>query len=162
MTMPMPWFTATVAGRRIAAGLEDEPARPLREGERRLAGFILPPFQRPVVWTEKQSVRLIESLWEGFPVGAYVVNRPQDTYGDCADWLLDGQQRWTAITTYVAGGFSVYGALYPDLSRADQTRFRNIVIGEAETHLSDPASCRRVYDRLAFGGTPHDPAEPES
>ncbi|MBB3267680.1 hypothetical protein FHW79_005345 [Azospirillum sp. OGB3] len=30
MTMPMPWFTATVAGRRIAAGLEDEPARPER------------------------------------------------------------------------------------------------------------------------------------
>ena len=156
--MPEPWFAARVASRRIAACLEDEPARPVRGDERRLAGFILPSFQRPRAWTEEQSVRLIESLWDGLPIGVYVVNRPERYGSECRDWLLDGQQRWTAITSYVAGDFPVYGVHYPDLSRIDRNRFRNTTIGEAETRLTDPADCLRVYERLAYGGTPHDPA----
>jgi len=154
--MPDPWFSARANGRRIAAGLDDEPIRELRENERRLGGFILPPFQRPPVWTEEQSVKLIESLWEGFPIGIYVVNRPQPHDGECADWLLDGQQRWTAIISYVNGDFPVFGALYPELTGLEQRRFRGITIGEAETRLTDPADCLRVYNRLAYGGTPHD------
>lgn len=71
--MPQPWFQASASGRRIAGCLDDDPIRPLRDGERRLAGFILPPFQRPPVWTEEQKVRLIESIWDGIPTGSYVL-----------------------------------------------------------------------------------------
>jgi len=109
------------------------------------------------VWTEEQSVKLIESLWEGLPIGVYVVNRPADYGNECMDWLLDGQQRWTAITSYVAGEFPAFESYYPDLPRIEQNRFRGIPIGEAETRLTDRSDCLRVYDRLSYGGTPHEP-----
>lgn len=158
--MPQPWFTASSNARRISGGLDDEPIRPPREGERRLAGFILPPFQRPAVWTDEQKVRLIESIWEGYPTGTYVVNRVPYVSGTdqtCADWLLDGQQRWTAIVEYVAGEFEVFGHRFPELSALARRDFRGRQMGEMETKLTDPEGCLRIYNRLCYGGTPHEP-----
>lgn len=81
-------------------------------GERPLGAFILPPFQRPPVWTVAQQIRLIESFWIGLPVGSYVVNEDDDgispTYA-YDRWLLDGQQRWAAIIAYVNDAFPVFG-----------------------------------------------------
>lgn len=155
--MPQPWFRAQSTGRRISAGLFDEPIRPPREGERRIAGFILPPFQRPPEWSLEQKVALIESIWDGLPIGAYVVNRIEDPNGETADWLLDGQQRWTAMSEYVAGEFEVMGFRYPDLSPLARLDFRGRPISEIETKLTDPADCERIYRKLAYGGTPHQP-----
>lgn len=74
----------------------------------------------------------------------------------CADWLLDGQQRWTAIVDYVAGEFPVLGRYFPELSLVARRDFRGRQIGEMVTHLTDPADCLRVYNRLCYGGTPHE------
>jgi uncharacterized protein with ParB-like and HNH nuclease domain len=104
--MPRPWFRAHAFGSSIRS-LRGEPDRALRSGERPLGRFILPPFQRPLVWTHQQQVRLIESIWSGLPIGAYVYNRAAlDNACDC--WLLDGQQRITAILAYMNGEFEVF------------------------------------------------------
>jgi hypothetical protein len=154
--MPRPWFCGSVSKRRIAAALDDEPMRQPRDGERRLAGFIIPPFQRKDnKWTEAQKVALIESIWEGFPIPAYVVNRVRFAE-ECTDWLIDGQQRWTAITGYVANEFPVSGHFWRDLAPSSQREFRGQTIGEIETHFTDPALCHRIYLKLALSGTPHD------
>ncbi|WP_425354940.1 DUF262 domain-containing protein [Oceaniglobus trochenteri] len=60
--------------------------------DRQVMGFRLPSWQRPLVWTEAQMVRLIESLWLGIPIGtySYVLNDDPATDG----LLIDGQPAW--------------------------------------------------------------------
>jgi hypothetical protein len=120
----------------------------------KLMGLVLPPFQRPPVWTGEQQERFIESIWYGLPIGTYCINR-LDTLREPDLWLLDGQQRIRAIRNYIAGDFQVFGWVYPDLPVRDQRRFQNCVFPCAEVRIDDVAILRVIYDRLAYGGTPH-------
>jgi hypothetical protein len=98
--MARPWFRANSMASAIGAILlsaEDMGVRDRPEGERRLGRFVLPPFQRPAVWTEAQKVRFIESIWGGLPLGSYVYNQPTRFHSPFDQWLLDGQQRVGAI-----------------------------------------------------------------
>lgn len=158
--MPRPWFRANNLNSPICEMFERNrhADRPLREGERRLGGYILPPFQRPPVWTQAQQIRLIESVWGGIPIGAYVHN--QNLHRREVDgWLLDGQQRVTAILAYVAGDFPVLGWWYPDLPHPDRFCFETTPITQLQTCLNTEAECLDVYDRLAYGGTAHKPKD---
>lgn len=163
--MPRPWFRANnTAGPLFSIyKLENgwERVAPLAEGERRLGNFVLPPFQRPAVWSEAQKIRFIESIWNGLPLGAYIVNRiivPLDNPYD--NYLLDGQQRITAILDYVADAFPVLGQRWSELTKQDQTQFGMTPMSYLETQIGDLDELREIYDRLAYGGTAHDPKKP--
>lgn len=160
--MPRPWFNAQSCATPLCARMDKTPGRPLAAGEEALGVFIIPPFQRPAVWTRAQEIRLIESLWGGLPIGTCVVNftgYPHPTDG----WLLDGQQRWRAIYAYVADEFPVLGYRYSELSVIDHRGFEMAtVFPELQTRMVTEAECRDVYDRLAYGGTPHEPRSPHS
>ena len=132
--------------------------RALAPGESRLGGFILPTFQRSAVWTPPQKTRLIESLYMGLPIGSLVYNQTRNL-GPCHRWLLDGQQRMVAITEYVAGKWPIYGWLFPSLPEIEQRHFKRIGVGVIETQIESEAECRDIYDRLAYGGTAHEPKE---
>jgi len=158
--MPRPWFRANnTAGPLMGIyKLDSDWDRPLFEGERKLGNFVLPPFQRPPVWTRAQQVRFIESIWNGLPLGAYIVNRVLAPLGNKYDnLLLDGQQRITAILDYTDSKFEVFGHLWSDLTKQDHSQFGMTPMSYLETQLSDMATILDVYDRLAYGGTPHDP-----
>lgn len=153
--MPRPWFRANSMNPPICLDLDSgwKIDRPLAAGERQLARFILPPFQRPSVWTQAQQIRFLESLWGGLPMASYVWNR---SYGSPADgWLLDGQQRWTALIAYVRDEFPVFGFRYSELSLAEQRGFNMKPFSAEYTQMADVDQCLEVYDRLAYGGTPH-------
>ncbi|MDP3310598.1 MAG: DUF262 domain-containing protein, partial [Polaromonas sp.] len=47
---------------------------PTTDGERRMLGLVLPPWQRPGVWTTHQKIRFIEGIFHGFGTGYYVTN----------------------------------------------------------------------------------------
>lgn len=132
--------------------------RPLGEGEREVGWFILPPFQRPPVWTVEQKARFVESCWMKLPVGVFIYNRTRNPDGPFSNWLLDGQQRITALYDYMADAFPVFGCLFSELTEVDLrfwgmgTKFPCL-----ETNLEDEDILREVYDRLAYGGTPHEP-----
>ncbi|AFU88135.1 DUF262 protein [Caulobacter phage CcrColossus] len=157
--MPRPWFRANnTAGPLFGiykAGNGWARSAPLTEGERMLGDFVLPWFQRPPVWTLDQKVRLIESIWNGLPIGAYVVNRVLNSPYD--NWLLDGQQRITAILEYVADAFPVMGYRFSELTVTDQRQFAMIPMSCLETQITDLAELEEVYNRLAYGGTAHEP-----
>ncbi|AOG02897.1 DUF262 domain-containing protein [Bosea sp. RAC05] len=125
-------------------------------GERGLGAYILPPFQRPPVWQQEQAVRFIESIWLGLPIGVYVYNE-SPTLGATDGWLIEGQQRWTSITSYVAGEFEVFGHLYTDLDAADQRHFMLRPFSCIVTKYDDPEKLKDIYHRLAYGGTAHEP-----
>ena len=130
--------------------------RPLAEGERSLGYFILPPFQRPPAWTREQKVRFIESIWLELPLGSYVFNYDHGPDGKCDHWLIDGQQRWSAIIDYVQSEFEVYGGYFCELIESQRRRFFNHPFPCIQTKMSSESGLRDIYDRLAYGGTPHE------
>lgn len=156
--IPKPFLDATTRNYCIDHGAtRRESGRPAASSERELGRFNLPPFQRAAVWSPRQSVRFIESIWLHLPIASYVVN-VDDQYDlgyPCANWLLDGQQRWTAIIDYLSDRLSVFGLGFSALTKAQQRKFENHPFPCIETRNLTPEQCREVYDRLAYGGTNH-------
>jgi len=76
----------------------------VREGE-----IAIPEIQRPFVWDASQVRDLLDSLYQGFPVGYLIAWRNPDVKlkdGSTAAGkmiLIDGQQRITALTAAVLG-----------------------------------------------------------
>lgn len=76
----------------------------VREGE-----IAIPEIQRPFVWDASQVRDLLDSLYQGFPVGYLIAWRNPDVKlkdGTTASGkmiLIDGQQRITALTAAVLG-----------------------------------------------------------
>lgn len=159
MAIPKPFLDASTLNFTIQHGIEKRDyAREVRKGERRLGFFILPPFQRPAVWTQSQKVRFIESIWLQLPIGSYAVNRDDrhEKGYPCENWLLDGQQRWTAIIEYTSDSFPVFDLLYSELELRQRRHFENHPFPAIQTRNLTPKQCREVYDRLAYGGTNHE------
>lgn len=126
---------------------------------KRLMGFILPPFQRPLVWTDEQKIRFIESIWLGYHIGTYVVNShkwiDKDTPHPYDYLLLDGQQRIATIRDYVNDEFPVFGYLYSELTIVDVRKFKSTVFIRSTVNLKTDEELRELYNRLNFGGTAH-------
>lgn len=159
--IPSTWFRAKAMSTTMSFLEVNEHTRriaPLTEGERELGWFVLPPFQRPPVWTREQQTRFLESVWMGLPIGVFVYNRPErhDSPYDC--WLLDGQQRVTSVIDYMNDAFPVFGHLFSELTVVDRRMWSmSVSFPCLETQIDNEAELREVYDRLAYGGTPHEP-----
>lgn len=134
----------------------------------RLMSFVLPSFQRGVVWTDAQMVRFIESLHYGVYPGTYTYNSTYHlkenrfvgadgkTYYRRGNWLLDGQQRLTSLHRYFTNEWPVFNLFWADLDRQEQMGFlMNAIFPEYETKFDDEFRCRQLYDLMAFGGVPH-------
>ena len=161
--IPDTWFRASGKHTTMAFITSDSQARttPLSEGERRLGWFVLPPFQRPPVWTLEQKIRFIESCWMGLPIGVFIYNRTTKD-GPYDSWLLDGQQRVTAVLEYIADAFPVLGYRFSELTEIDYRKWSMAVAFPCMmTNIEDEAQLREVYDRLAYGGTAHEPKPPK-
>lgn len=76
----------------------------VREGE-----IAIPEIQRPFVWDASQVRDLLDSLYQGFPIGYLIAWRNPDvklkdgTMAAGKMILIDGQQRVTALTAAVVG-----------------------------------------------------------
>jgi len=65
-----------------------------------LEGLRLPRYQRGLVWTPEQSLRLVQSVWDGYPIGTFLLW--EHKYGEPL-LLLDGQQRLASLSGLQAG-----------------------------------------------------------
>ena len=155
--IPSPFLDATTKNFCVEHGLAHRSVRAPHEGERMLGAFKLPPFQRPSVWMRAQKVRFIESIWLRLPIASYVINEDDQDHLNypCDDWLLDGQQRWTAIVGYVADEFEVFGGRFSDLTEVQRRKFKNHPFPAIVTRNLTEQQCLEVYNRLAYGGTNH-------
>ncbi len=148
--------------------LRDAPSREQRwrtlghPATRYAVGFPLPSWQRPLVWTRRQSARFIESAWLGLHLGTLVVNGVRHEGGrvnPLSGLLVDGQQRLAAIAAYLDDRLEVFGYRWSELGRHEQARFERTVFMRSEVSMWQESELRDLYDRLNFGGTPHDPRE---
>jgi len=160
--MPEPFYVGSAQNTLVmfAISSEGEFAPELRNGCRRLGRFILPPFQRPPVWSREQQIKLIESVWLELPIGVFIYNACaalSDTpEGECDQWLVDGQQRITALLEYVHDAFPVFGYRYSEVSERDVRAFMMKAFPCVELKNQLPGPLKDIYERLAYGGTPHE------
>jgi hypothetical protein len=61
----------------------------------------LPIFQRSLVWSEKQKIALIDSIYRGFPIGAILAYQSRTKGDKVYLQMVDGLQRMTAIRDYL-------------------------------------------------------------
>ena len=132
------------------------------KGEQFIFRFRLPPFQRPFVWSIEQCIAFCESAWKGFNLGTYTVNKLEwvgnghDAHPHPYDaWLIDGQQRLTALSRYMHDEFKVLGYFWSELDRIDHCRFENASFPEARVSIKSLEELKILYNALNYGGTPH-------
>lgn len=131
------------------------PDRELLPGERAIGNLIIPSFQRQAIWSEKQQVRLIDSLLSGLPIGGIIINRVNDFKHECCDLLIDGQQRMTAISAFFNNELEVNGLFFIEMEKKDQLFFKTTAIPRAISELQTLEECEELYNRIAYGGTEH-------
>lgn len=94
----------------------------LLENMRNDSYFVDDSFQRRLVWTEKQKVRLVQTVLMGFPMPEiYLWQQKADPEsGRQAHSIVDGQQRLTALLQYTANEWPLKLAyLDPENGRDD-------------------------------------------
>lgn len=164
--LPEPILRGSQRSYSISVLWEATSALPTQDTERQLLGLVLPPWQRPVVWTEQQQISFLEGVFLGLGTGFYVVNgRDFEHDGEemaMSGWLIDGQQRITAIARFLHGELSVFnGIRYADMRRGEQRRrFDNVIFPCIELdYQSDENVLKELYRRLNFSGTAHTAAD---
>ncbi|RTL42914.1 MAG: DUF262 domain-containing protein [Burkholderiales bacterium] len=164
--LPDVLLSGAAAPRTIASLWEESAVEMTLAGERQLMSLVLPPWQRPSVWDAQRQRAFIEGILLGFPPGAIVTVEPDWTSGPGghavvkkgSGWLIDGQQRVTAIREFVEGPLTVFDGLgYRDLARAEQLRrFDRVVLTRiCLPNDTDEQTLKALYRRMNYGGVAH-------
>jgi hypothetical protein len=124
-------------------------------GRRVVMGFVLPDWQRPLVWTGAQKIAFVESAWLGISIGTYTYN--QASLGSPHDHLLiDGQQRMSAIQAYIEDEFPVFGFRWSELDPEDERRWSMTTLFPSYvTETENEDYLKNYYNLTNFGGTAH-------
>ena len=96
--------------------------RARRDGEQ--VFDLTPPYQRGQVWAPEQQVNLIRSVLEGVPIGGIFLN----DRGDFVYRVVDGLQRVTAISDYLADRVKLPRAWFADEELAETARDQQTVV----------------------------------
>lgn len=161
MPIPAPLLDGRVHLYTLGHLLEGSEVPVPRAGERILLRQILPPWQRPEVWSTDQKRNFVESLFLGMNCGVYIVNGLDwDDNGrkPMAGWLLDGQQRLSALRDFFHEGMVVFGDVtFEGLTKAERLRFlRKSLSCHQLNYIADEKLLKELYNRLNFSGTPHE------
>lgn len=134
------------------------------DGDRIVCGYVLPDFQRGHRWTQEQDVEFVESLILGHHPGHFKYNSTLHLPFEEVDgrevarfnlWLLDGQQRLTALDSYWSDEFPVFDLYWSEVEQKDRRRLLNMVFPASEYRIDNYDELVDVYWTLNRGGAPH-------
>ncbi len=102
----------------------------------------MPEFQRGFVWTPQKVKDLIDSLWRGYPIGSFLVwyapnevePRLVEDHQEPAAWVVDGQQRTTALCLLLGRKPYWWGTDWNEQLDRHDVRFN--VLAEEEPYFS--------------------------
>ena len=91
----------------------------------RLGRIVIPEFQREYVWKPGKAPRLIDSLYQGFPISSLLVwqssenarprrRDPRPSRTATVSWLIDGQQRVITLARTMSGDEGIDVVFSPD------------------------------------------------
>lgn len=165
MPIPPPLLKGSRRDYTLGRLVEMTPADATMPAERKLLGLVLPPWQRPEVWTVDQKRRFIEGVFLGLGCGFYVTNGLEwvdsGASAPMSGWLIDGQQRISAVRDFLRGDLVVFGDVrFPELTKPEQLRFCRVPFPCVELeYCDDENTLLELYDRMNFGGTAHSPEQ---
>ena len=124
--------------------------------------YIVPEYQRELVWTLEQKQNLIKSLLYGNPIGDLLFKKEFETDEQGRkntlriDWsIIDGQQRVNAIREFFLNKFTIDDKYFKDLKYWDARKFLDTgikVISIQDITLEEEIN---IYLNRNCGGTMH-------
>lgn len=108
---------------------------------REMPRLSLPDYQRDLVWTPEQALRLVQSAWDGYPFGSVLLWEPRGLRDETL-YVLDGQQRISALVGCRPGGGSGPSVGWHIDRQAWTTDVNESVVTLEWWHTTDP------YDRV--------------
>lgn len=116
-----------------------------------------PDYQRELVWTEKQKISLIDSIFRKIDIGKFTfIKLPYESGNPYHLEILDGKQRIQAIVDFYECRFKYRGKTFNDLHWRDRLHFEHYGISFAETEYITQEQKYRYFLKLNVGGTPMD------
>jgi hypothetical protein len=87
--------------------------------------MVVPEFQREYVWKKNKAVKLLDSLYRGFPISSLLLwasteqarakrSKPRPIYTAPMSWLIDGQQRVMTLSKVMTGDESIDVVFNPE------------------------------------------------
>ena len=119
-------------------------------------------YQRGHVWTEKQKVDLIDSMFRNIDIGKFVIIRrpwgdnPSKPATPLLYEVLDGKQRITALLDFFCGRIKYKGKYFSEMHPFDRNHFRHYNISYAETKPLTQEQKYRYFLKLNTTGMPID------
>lgn len=138
---------------------KDDPEGINPTGGRTVMGYVIPEWQRPLVWTDGQMTSFMESVWRGLPLGSFTYNRAE--IGSPLDGLLiDGQQRLHSLQCYLEDQFPVFGYRWSEVTAVDKRFFMySTTFASYITETENVDYLKEYYNIMNFGGTAHKESE---
>lgn len=178
VAMPRPHHTPVMSPTTISALIHEFKAFDAAVAQREypwatrfVMGIPLAPWQREFKWDIAQCQRFVSSIWTGVHLGSYVLTDMDLVSGldhvehvHLSNCVIDGQQRLRALELYLTDGFAVPDAagapaLWSEVGVPDRRRFGHTTFTRGTIRDLDEQALRLTYDRLNFGGTPHEEHE---
>lgn len=115
-----------------------------------------PTYQRNLVWSHNNKSFLIDSILSGFPVPEIYVQVSTDQHGFTKYYVVDGQQRVTAILDFFKGKYEILpsesqefgGKKFEDLTPGQKEKFWDYSLVTRELKTSSEEDVRAVFRRL--------------
>ncbi|MBB4861485.1 hypothetical protein HNP46_000296 [Pseudomonas nitritireducens] len=160
--LPAPIMCGKERATTIEHIFEGTPFNPVLPDDRKLYRFVLPHWQRLPCWDVARQTKFVENVFLGFGAGKYVCNGGDYEFsGDelpMSGWLIDGQQRITALGEFKNNRLPIFGDIhFDDLSPYERrVRFNREPFPCFELdYQPDEHLLKQLYLQLAAGGVPH-------
>lgn len=123
--------------------------------------YIIPKYQRELVWNIENKQNLIQSIMLGSPIGEFIFVKEVI---DChINWtIVDGQQRINALREFVSSKYrDSDGRYYKDYSYREMTYFAELFSNFSAMYIQDLSESEQVEIYLAknTGGVIHSKEE---
>lgn len=117
---------------------------------------IRPPFQRNLVWTEKQKSYLIDSVLNGYPIPELYIQEVVDEDGNSNYIIVDGQQRMRSVLDFLDDKFGLNkddspqfnGAHFRDLTPEQKRAFYGYNFVVRSLPDMEESEIREIFKRL--------------
>lgn len=116
-----------------------------------------PPYQRRSVWTRKDRVYFLDTIFNGYPCPAVFLHKTTDDKGKSTYHVVDGKQRIETILLYFDNHLSMpkdhhdanlAGKNFKKLDKEYKQRFWDYVVAVDMLDIIEQAVVDEVFDRL--------------
>ncbi len=111
-------------------------------------------YQREHVWTMKDKIDLITSIFDNIDIGKFVFIQRSGGYEGRYYEILDGKQRLTAITEFYEDRFKYKGYYFSELSFRDQYKFTEHMVSYGYLENPNKETIFETFIKLNTCGKP--------